>query len=106
MILPKSDPPLGTAGVVRVGTVAPDLPKFPKGPGILKVGAVVVVLGNVAVGNAPDVVGAVGVVLRGEGAGNAPKSEGALGGSINTKMSVKSHSGGVMPNTYPFLCFP
>jgi len=90
LALPKSDPPLGTAGVVRVGAVVPGLPKCPKGPGILKAG----------------VAGVVVVVLGRVGAGNAPKSEGALTGSINTKVSVKSHSGEVMPGAYPSLCFP
>ncbi len=76
--------------MVRVGAVAPSLPKFTKGPGIL----------------IADVAGAVVVALGSVGAGNVPKNEGALGGSVNTKMSVKSHSREVMPNVYPFLCFP
>ena len=59
---------------MRVGAVAPILPKFRKGPGILIV----------------DVVGAVVVALGRVGAGNVPKNEGALEGSVNTKMSMKS----------------
>jgi len=62
-ILLKSDPPFGTAGVVRVSAVARGLPKLPKGPVVLTAGAVVVALGRVA-------------------AGNVPNNEGALGGSV------------------------
>jgi len=48
-VLPKSDPPFGTVGVVRVGVeaaaVAPGLPKFAKSPDADVAGAIVVVLG-------------------------------------------------------------
>jgi hypothetical protein len=71
--LPKSDPPFGTAGVVRVGmgaaVVALGLPKFPKNSGALTV----------------DVVGAVVVGLGRVEVGNAPKNEGTLEGSVKEK---------------------
>ena len=72
---------------MNVGAAAPSLPKFRKCPGIL----------------IADVVGAVAVALGRVGGGNAPNIE---GGSVNTKMSIKSHSEEVQPNVYPFLCFP
>ena len=111
MLLPKSDPPLGIAGVVRVGAFAPSLPKFIKGPGILMVGVVRVGALAPSLPKGPgilivEVAGAVVVALGRVGVGNVPKNEEGLVGSVNTKISVEPHSGEIMPNIYPFLCFP